>query len=60
MSINNEIGVSYTVSIHIWMMFLQGFVYLAILEFAVAVAIAHLAVDKKNWKIKNEKVKLKF
>ncbi|KAH9389403.1 hypothetical protein TYRP_023349, partial [Tyrophagus putrescentiae] len=57
MSINNEIGVSYTVSIHIWMMFLQGFVYLAILEFAVAVAIAHLAVDKKNWKIKNEKIK---
>lgn len=58
-SINNEIGVSYTVSIHIWMMFLQGFIYLGIVEYAVAIAWAHLAIDKKNWKQAKEKVSSK-
>lgn len=48
-AMNNDIGVSYTVSVHIWMMFAEGFVYLAIVEYAVAIAWAHLATDKKNY-----------
>lgn len=48
-AINNEIGVYYVVSFHWWMMWLQGFIYLEIVEYAVAIAWAHFIADKKHF-----------
>ena len=59
-SINNDIGVAYTVSIHMWLMFLEAFVYLAIIEYAVAIAWAHLVVDQQHHAKKLENVSISF
>lgn len=48
-SINNDIGVYYVTSIHWWMMWLQGIVYLGIVEYATAIAWAHFVSDKKHF-----------
>lgn len=47
-SINNDIAVNYVTSFHWWMMWLQGFVYLQLVEYAVATSWAHFIADKKH------------
>lgn len=45
---NNDIQVNYVTAFHWWMMWIQGFVYLVMVEYAVAIAWAHFIMDKKN------------
>lgn len=59
-SINNDIGVYYVTSIHWWLMWLQGIVYLGIVEYAVAIAWAHFIADKKHFAKLLEQVTLKL
>lgn len=47
-SIGKEINVYYIVSLHIWMMFIEAFVYLCSIEYAIAISWAYMINDKKN------------
>lgn len=46
---NNQVGVNYVVSLHWWMILLQMFVYLELIEIALAVAWANMIYDKKAY-----------
>lgn len=59
-SINNEIEVNYVTSFHWWMMWIHAFIYLEIVEYAVAIAWAHFITDKKNFEKLVEQVNAKL
>lgn len=56
-AINNEHGVYYVTSFHWWMMWLQGIIYLGIVEYAFAIAWAHFICDKKYYAALKEQAK---
>lgn len=53
---NNDIGVEYVVNIHWWMIWCQAFVFLALIEYAVAISWAYFINDKKALRAKQPSV----
>lgn len=52
LTINNEAGVNYVMAIHWWFIMIEAFIFLEIIEYALAIAWAHFVVDKKNFRKK--------
>lgn len=46
--INSEINVSYVVALHIWMIFCTFFVFMALIEYALAIVYCHVVDEKKD------------
>ncbi|RWS09755.1 Glycine receptor subunit alphaZ1-like protein [Dinothrombium tinctorium] len=46
--INNEINVHYVVALHIWMMFCTFFVFMCLIEYALAIVYCHHIEEKKE------------
>ncbi|KPM11548.1 hypothetical protein QR98_0101210 [Sarcoptes scabiei] len=47
-AINNRIKVNHTTIMHVWMIAMQAFIYLSIIEYSLAIAWAHFVTDKAN------------
>lgn len=54
LTVDNSVGVNYVMSIHWWYMWLEGFIFLMIAEYAFAIAWAHFITDKKTFHKKLE------
>ena len=55
-SFNNDINVAYVVAVHWWGIWCQVFVFLALIEYAVAISWVHFINDKKAFKAKQASV----